>query len=60
MIGGILRYEGEVRGQSCSVGFRDETAPPVAMLYDHGILKGSKENADAEQERKADTSDRHF
>ena len=35
-------------------------APPVTISYDHGVLAWSKENADAEQERKADTRDRDF
>src|SRR5467141_4335614 len=43
-----------------SMNFRDETAPPVTILYDHGILTWSIENADEEQERKADTRDRDF
>jgi hypothetical protein len=44
----------------CSMNFRDELALPVTILYDHGILDWSMENANAEEERKADTRDRDF
>src|SRR5216683_1848652 len=52
------RREGQMGASSCSIYFRDETASPVTILDDHGILNWSIENADAEQERKTHTRDR--
>jgi hypothetical protein len=38
----------------------DRDGSPVTILYDHGILNWSLENANAEQEPKADPRDCHF